>query len=218
MMVFIQKIVHDHQRSRQMAVFPKRKDSLSVKYPTESVNGSLFQQKTVHLLFQAKITNGSLLREDGLFHLKIPQAVSKWQSLSAEDSLLTFLQQGLQMAVSPNRRQFVPLAVSKWQSLSAEDSLLTFLQQGLQMAVFSQEKTVCLLNTQRDRQMAVSSNSLSVSGMFSSPQSRRMAVFLLGKQFVDSPGTSRRMAVFTPKTVRPPSNKVISPSKERGPT
>src|SRR3954463_2389284 len=81
------------------------------------------------------------------------------------------------------------------------------------MAVFSQEKTVCLLSTQRDRQMAVSSNSLSVSGMFNSPQSRRMAVFLLGKQFVDSPGTSRRMAVFTPKTVRPPSNKVISPSK-----
>src|SRR3954462_5304179 len=104
----------------------KRKDSLSVKYPTESVNGSLFQQKTVHLLFQAKITNGSLLREDGLFHLKIPQAVSKWQSLSAEDSLLTLLQQGLQMAVSFSRRQFDSLAVSKWQSLSAEDSLLTF--------------------------------------------------------------------------------------------
>src|SRR4051812_2098608 len=108
MMVFIQKIVHDHQRSRQMAVFPKRKDSLSVKYPTESVNGSLFQQKTVHLLFQAKITNGSLLREDSLFHLKIPQEVSKWQSLSAEDSLLTFFH---------NR-------VYKWQSLSAEDSLI----------------------------------------------------------------------------------------------
>src|SRR3954470_7977363 len=107
MAVFIQKIVHDHQRSRQMAVFPKRKDSLSVKYPTESVNDSLFQQKTVHLLFQAKITNGSLLREDGLFHLKIPQAVSKWQSLSAEGNLLT----------SFNR-------VYKWQSLSAEDSLI----------------------------------------------------------------------------------------------
>src|SRR3954469_4666174 len=155
MVVFIQKIVHNHQRNRQMAVFPKRKDSLSVKYPTESVNGSLFQQKTVHLLFQAKITNGSLLREDGLFHLKIPQAVSKWQSLSAEDSLLTFSQQGLQMAVSFSRRQFDSLAsqqmavsfsrrqfahfpspeVSKWQSLSAEDSLLTFIQQGLQMAV-----------------------------------------------------------------------------------
>src|SRR3954467_9607692 len=135
MMVFIQKIVHNHQRSRQIAVFPRRKDSLSVKYPTESVNGSLFQQKTVHLLFQAKITNGSLLREDSLFHLKIPQAVSKWRSLSAEDSLLTFSQQGLQMAVSPSRRQFVPLAVSRWQSLSAEDSLLTFIQQGLQMAV-----------------------------------------------------------------------------------
>src|SRR3954471_14081592 len=114
----------------------KRKDSLSVKYPTESMNGSLFKQKTVHLLFQAKITNGSLLREDGLFHLKIPQADSKWQSLSAEDSLLTFSQQGLQMAVSFSRRQFDSLAVSKWQSLSAEDSLLTFSQQGLQMAVF----------------------------------------------------------------------------------
>src|SRR3954468_24361893 len=133
MVVFIQKIVHNHQRNRQMAVFPKRKDSLSVKYPTESENGSLFQQKTVHLLFQAKITNGSLLREDSLFHLKIPQAVSKWQSLSAEDSLLTFIQQGLkmaisfsrrqfdslarqQMAVSFSRRQFAPQAISKWQS------------------------------------------------------------------------------------------------------
>src|SRR3954471_24164012 len=121
----------------------KRKDSLSVKYPTESVNGSLFQQKTVHLLFQAKITNGSLLREDGLFHLKIPQAVSKWQSLSAEDSLLTFSQQGLQMAVFFSRRQFDPRQkpangslfqqntvcsfsssrVYKWQSLPIEDSL-----------------------------------------------------------------------------------------------
>src|SRR3954471_817177 len=138
------------------------------------------------------------------------------------------------MAVSPSRRQFVSPAVGKWQSLSTEDSLLTFHPQrsangslfqqktvcspsNWQMAVFSQEKTVCLFNTQRDRQMAVSSNSLSVSGMFSSPQSRRMAVFPLGKQFVDSPGTSRRMAVFTLKTVRPPSNKVISPSKERGP-
>src|SRR3954463_1442216 len=62
-------------------------------------------------------------------------AVSKWQSLSAEDSLLTFSQQGLQMAVSFSRRQFDSLAVSKWQSLSTEDSLLTFIQQGLQMAV-----------------------------------------------------------------------------------
>src|SRR3954465_15785658 len=85
MVVFIQKIVHNHQRNRQMAVFPKRKDSLSVKYPTESVNGSLFQQKTVHLLFQAKITNGSLLREDGLFK----------DSPSSQ-----------QMAVSFSRRQF----------------------------------------------------------------------------------------------------------------
>src|SRR3954471_22321059 len=90
-------------------------------------------------------------------------------------------------------------------------------QRSKQMVVFPQEKTVCLLNTQEIDKMAVSSNSLSVSGMFSSPQSRWMAVFLLGKQFVDSPGTSRRMAVFTPKIVPPPSNKVISPSKERGP-
>src|SRR3954470_19447733 len=46
----------------------------------------------------------------------VSPAVSKWQSLSAEDSLLTFSQQGLQMTVSPNRRQFVPLAIGKWQS------------------------------------------------------------------------------------------------------
>src|SRR3954466_15474710 len=191
MVVFIQKIVHNHQRSRQMAVFPKRKDSLSVKYPTESVNGSLFQQKTVHLLFQAKITNGSLLREDSLFHLKIPQAVSKWQSLSAEDSLLTFSQQGLQMAVSFSRRQFDSLASQQMAvsfsrrqfahfhpagstngSLSREKTVCS--PSNWQMAVFSQEKTVCLFNNQRDRQVAVSSNSLSVSGMSSSPQSRLM--------------------------------------------
>src|SRR3954466_2624963 len=71
-------------------------------------------------------------------------------------------QMGLQMAVSPSKRQFVSPAVSKWQSLSAEDSLLTFSQQGLQMAVFFsrrqfdprqkstngslfQQKTVCSL-------------------------------------------------------------------------
>src|SRR3954468_9683574 len=104
----------------------KRKDSLSVKYPTESVNGSLFQQKTVHLLFQAKITNGSLLREDGLFHLKIPQAVSKWQSLSAEDSLLTFSQQGLQMAVFFSRRQFDPRQKSANGSLFQQKTVWSF--------------------------------------------------------------------------------------------
>src|SRR3954469_17058075 len=65
----------------------------------------------------------------------VSQAVSKWQSLSAEDSLLAFSQRGPQMAVSFSRRQFVSQAVSKWQSLSAEDSLLTFSQQGPQMAV-----------------------------------------------------------------------------------
>src|SRR3954462_9602663 len=66
----------------------------------------------------------------------VSPAVSNWQSLSAEDSLLTFSQMGLQMAVFFSRRQFVSPAVSKWQSLSAEDGLLTFSQQGLQMAVF----------------------------------------------------------------------------------
>src|SRR3954467_12603153 len=83
----------------------------------------------------------------------VSQAVSKWQSFSAEDSLLIFIQQGLQMAVSPNRRQFVPLAIGKWQS-------------------FPKKRQFVYFNNQRDRQMAVSSNSLSVSGMFSSPQSR----------------------------------------------
>src|SRR3954462_6235727 len=107
----------------------KRKDSLSVKYPTESVNGSLFQQKTVHLLFQAKITNGSLLHEDGLFHLKIPQAVSKWQSPSAEDSLLTFIQQGLQMAVSFSRRQFDSL-VSLPRKMESESPLIYLSHKG----------------------------------------------------------------------------------------
>src|SRR3954469_21615567 len=75
-------------------------------------------------------------------------------------------QMGLQMAVSPSRRQFVSQAVSEWQSLSAEDSLLTFSQQGLQMAVFFsrrqfdprqksangslfQQKTVCSFSSSR---------------------------------------------------------------------
>src|SRR3954462_476244 len=126
MMVFIQKIVHDHQQSRQMTVFPKRKDSLSVKYPTESVNGSLFQQQTVHLLLPPKVTNGSLLREDGLFHLKIPQAVSKWQSLSAEDSLLTFHPQRSANGSLFQQKTVCLLShsrVYKWQSLPVEDSL-----------------------------------------------------------------------------------------------
>src|SRR3954471_14713072 len=60
----------------------------------KSANGSLFQQKTVCSLSHSR--------------------VDKWQSLPVEDSL--FPQQGLQMAVSPSRRQFVPLAIGKWQS------------------------------------------------------------------------------------------------------
>src|SRR3954470_23265975 len=105
----------------------------------------------------------------------VSPVVSKWQSLSTEDSLLTFSQQDLQMAVSPSRRQFVSPAVSKWQSLSAEDSLLTFyhnkvskwqslsaedslltfIQQGLQMAVsFSRRQ----FDSLADQQMAVSFN------------------------------------------------------------
>src|SRR3954471_8323515 len=168
----------------------------------------------------------------------VSPAISKWQSLSTEDSLLTFhpqksangslfqqktvcslsIPRGQQMAVSFSRRQFAHFHPAGSTNGSLFQQKTVCSPSNWQMAVFSQEKTVCLFNTQRDRQMAVSSNSLSVSGMFSSPQSRRMAVFPLGKQFVDSPGTSRRMAVFTLKTVRPPSNKVISPSKERGPT
>src|SRR3954467_14614159 len=120
----------------------KRKDSLSVKYPTESVNGSLFQQKTVHLLFQAKITNGSFLREDGLFHLKIPQAVSKWQSLSAEDSLLTFSQQGLQMAVSFSRRQFDPRQKSTNGSLFQQKTVCSLPPTGSTNGSLFQQKTV----------------------------------------------------------------------------
>src|SRR3954471_10595936 len=96
------------------------------------------------------------------------------------------------MAVSPSRRQFAPLAIGKWQS-------------------FSQEKTVCLLNTQEIDKWQFLQTVCLFLGCLQSP---RMAVYLLGKQFIDSPGTSRRMAVFTPKTVRPPSNKVISPSKD----
>src|SRR3954468_12896394 len=67
----------------------------------------------------------------------VPPAVSKWQSLSAEDSLLTFYHK----------------QVSKWQSLSAEDSLLTFSQQGRQMAVSFSRRQFDSLASQ---QMAVS--------------------------------------------------------------
>src|SRR4051812_24678819 len=98
--------------------------------PTESVNGSLFRQKTVHSLFRAEITNGSLLHEDSSFRLKIPQQSQQMAVSFGRRQFAHFLsRQGQQMAVSPSRRQFVPLAIGKWQS-------------------FSQEKTVCLLNTQ----------------------------------------------------------------------
>src|SRR3954466_7089927 len=145
----------------------------------------------------------------------VSEWVYKWQSLPVEDSLFSqqsangsLFQQKTVCSLSHNR-------VYKWRFPPVEDSL--FPRKSTNGSL-SPRKDSLSVKSSRDRQMAVSSNSLSVSGMFSSPQSRRMAVFLLGKQFVDSPGTSRRMAVFTPKTVRPPSNKVISPSKERGPT
>src|SRR3954468_23524729 len=88
MVVFIQRIVHNPRRSRQMgrqmAVSPSRRQFVS---PAVSK-------------WQSLSAEDSLLT---FYHNK----VSKWQSLSAEDSLLTFSQQNLQMAVSPSRRQFV---------------------------------------------------------------------------------------------------------------
>src|SRR4051812_24247406 len=108
----------------------------------------------------------------------------------------------------------IPSGVGEWQSPPVEDSL--FPMKSINGSL-SPRKDSLSVKSSRDRQMAVSSNSLSVSGMFNSHRVDEWQFFLLGKQFVDSPGISRRMAVFTPKTVRPPSNKVISPSKERGP-
>src|SRR4051812_39875124 len=96
-------------------------------------------------------------------------AVSKRQSLSAEDSLLTFYHISQQMAVSFSRRQFAHFLTTGSTNGSLFQQKTVCSPSDWQMAVFSQEKTVCLLNAQRDRQMAVSSNSLSVSGMFSSP-------------------------------------------------
>src|SRR4051812_30600588 len=128
----------------------------------------VFVQKIVQIP-QAKSANGSLFHQKTVCSLS-PSSVYKWQSLPVEDSLFpqqsangSLFQQKTICSLSHSR-------VYKWQSLPVEDSL--FPPSDWQMAVFSQEKTVCLLNTQRDRQMAVSSNSLSVSGMFSSPQSR----------------------------------------------
>src|SRR4051812_43033936 len=59
----------------------------------------------------------------------VSPAVSKWQSLSTEDSLLTFIQR-----------------VDKWQSLPVEDSL--FPQQSANGSLF-QQKTVCSLSHHR---------------------------------------------------------------------
>src|SRR3954462_12391844 len=67
----------------------------------------------------------------------VSPAVSKWQSLSAEDSLLTFFHD----------------RVDKWQSLPVEDSL--FPQQSANGSLFHQ-KTVCSLSIPRSQQMAVS--------------------------------------------------------------
>src|SRR3954464_2749685 len=128
----------------------------------------------------------------------VSPAVSKWQSLSAKDSLLTFSQQGLQMAVSPNRRQFVPLAIGKWQSFPKKRQFVYLTIKEIDKWQFLQ--TVCLF-----------------LGCLVPHRVDKWQFSYLRKQFVDSPGTSRRMAVFALKTVRPPSNKVISPSKERGP-
>src|SRR4051812_32904020 len=102
MVVFIQKIVHNHQRSRQMAVFPK--------------------EKTV-CLFDS-------------------QAVSKWQSLSAEDSLLTFSQQGLQMAVFFSRRQFDPRQKSTNGSLFQQKTVCSLPPTGSTNGSLFQQKTV----------------------------------------------------------------------------
>src|SRR3954469_24558828 len=74
-------------------------------------------------------------------HFPSPE-VSKWQSLSAEDSLLTFIQQGLQMAVSPSRRQFVPLAIGKWQSFPKKRQFVYLTLKEIDKWQFLQ--TVCL--------------------------------------------------------------------------
>src|SRR3954468_3739138 len=128
MVVFIQRIVHNPRQKLANGSLFQQKTVCSLSFMTGSTNGSLSQQKTV--CFPSSQQMAVSFNRRQFAHFPSPE-VSKWQSLSAEDSLLTFSQQGLQMAVSPSRRQFVPL--SDWQ-----------------MAVFSQEKTVCLLNTQRD--------------------------------------------------------------------
>src|SRR3954466_16175068 len=84
------------QRSQQMAV-------------------SFIIRQFAHFLSQRSQQMAVSFSRRQFAHFPSPE-VSKWQSLSAEDSLLTFSQQGLQMAVSPSRTQFVPLAIGKWQS------------------------------------------------------------------------------------------------------
>src|SRR3954470_18652428 len=100
-----------------------------------------FSRRQFTYFFKAKITNGSLLHEDGLFHLKIPQAVSKWQSLSAKDSLLTFSQQGLQMAVFFSRRQFDPRQKSANGSLFQQKTVCSLPPTGSTNGSLFQQKT-----------------------------------------------------------------------------
>src|SRR3954468_20260539 len=90
---------------------------------------------------------------------------------------------------SPNRSTNDSPAESVNGSLHPEDSSWSPAEST--NGSLSPRKDSLSVKYSRDRQMAVSSNSLSISGIFNSPQSRRMAVFLLGKQFIDSPGTSR---------------------------
>src|SRR3954462_7774652 len=69
----------------------------------------------------------------------VPPAVSKWQSLSSEDSLLTFYHNKVSkwqsLSSEDSLLTFYHNKVSKWQSLSSEDSLLTFYHSSQQMAV-----------------------------------------------------------------------------------
>src|SRR3954466_8390781 len=94
-------------------------------FPQQSANGSLFQQKTVCSL--TFIQQGRQMAVSPSRRQFVSPAVGKWQSLSAEDSLLTFFHD----------------RVDKWQSLPVEDSL--FPQQSANGSLF-QQKTVCSLS------------------------------------------------------------------------
>src|SRR4051812_29257744 len=108
-----------------MTVFFTKTVCLRIPY-FKSANGSLFQQKTVCSLFPKPGQRMAVtFAEDSSFRLRISQ-------------------QGWQMVVSFNRRQFVPLEITNGGFLHEESSLRIPYFKSANGSLF-QQKTVCSL-------------------------------------------------------------------------